>query len=222
MVLVGALVVAWSLLLKSLSSAGFLISWHQDLRSGLEWHFLTGSVLASWTFYYMIDHWGLSQGYFLVTGLPLGIIVCVSALAVLMENEKRRLLLAGLFGLFAFLSMSFIEAQRLGKQGYGTLERILLPMAGLAIATFILWRLTRKGRIFQGLSMLALIPAMVLGAAIPLDTGGLVGQTSYWKADRAPEVKEGAGNWVSRAEQEAMVWLRENSYEVAIYEIPRR
>ncbi|MFW2335263.1 hypothetical protein [Ilumatobacter sp.] len=190
----------------------------RSTRADLVNWWLSGAILAGFAASLVVDHVGLSQVWFVLSVVPFGATLTVHAFLQLTESWQRRpraaLVAAGLgVGSVVMLVVDYTVRARQRAGDFGALERVLVPLVVVGAFTLVVglicWRLSGVRQI----PVLGLLLVAVVGVAIPGQIVSNVRAAYRWVGPVAEPSVEEAGDYVTRGELEAMVWLREHSEE---------
>ncbi len=184
---------------------------------------LSAALVAAWGAYLLIDHSGLSQAYFLMSAAPLSAVLSVWLLSsVSLDLPMRtRVVVVGLgVGAAVAVLASWIVPRVVGDAAdVGAPDRLLVPLAtaagvGAALAA-AWWFASRRVRLAPMVGPTIAVAA-VIGMAVPGYVQAVATQIERTLAPTPVVVDEESALFVTRAEQEAALWVRDNLPDDAI------
>lgn len=203
---------AWLVASHAVRLVGLGLLIHPATRRDPAAWWLAGAALGGWAATLLVDHPSLGQLYFLITANAFGAVLTAWLLAVVTPSGQRGLRLV-LTGSSAGAVLAWGARRSFTGGDRGELERIALPLllavVALVVGTSLVLLLRSRGLATRGVGLCLLMSALV-GAAIP---GAVEASARSLQAavQSAPAVDTTSPWFVSAAEQEAALWLREHS-----------
>jgi hypothetical protein len=206
---------------ESVRLIGLGVLARQRTRRDLAGWLLAGAVVAGWGAFFVLDHVGYSQAYFLITAVPAGAALTawllVDAVGARPAREAVPVIAAGL-GIGVVTSLVAIGAaeQVLALPGGGMLDLVATPLvvvAAVAAVSAFLWRRLRSSGLVGPLG-LALAISIVIGIASAPAVSTIAGRlVRFGSTPGAAAVDTAAAGFVTAGELHAARWLRDNSAE---------
>lgn len=209
----------WLIAGQATRVAGAGLVFHPRARTDPVAWWLLGATAAGWTGYLALAQSGLSQGYFVVTAIPAGAAATTWLLVCCLGNAPRNLRLLALgsglaAGALAVVLVRGAMDARSRAAGYGSLESTMLPLILIGIIGMVGWLAWRRfgGAMRRTGLGTALLLASLIGMSLPPALGA-IGGTLAESVETPPAVTASTNGYLSRAEQEGMLWLRNVSGE---------
>jgi hypothetical protein len=213
-----AVAVVWLLGFQAILLVGLVaLAFPSTRRDPVAW-WLAGALSAGWFMFLTLDLMSGNQLYFLRLALPFGAILTSWMVVVAVDKFSlgRRLAYMGAgLGIGAAAAMAAVSATTTAgrSDSFGMIDEVLLPLVVVLIVggiAFLGWRsLTRHLKIPA--AWLALALAFVIGISLPTSINLVASRVTRWTQPVTYSLDPKSGEFLSPLEQQAAVWLHENS-----------
>ncbi|TDO45847.1 hypothetical protein EV643_112175 [Kribbella sp. VKM Ac-2527] len=207
-----AILVGYYLLLNSARLLSLLGTATSPARRDPAYWWVAGCVAAGTTITLVFSHTGYSEFHFLRTVTALGVVGAVAVASTLIDETTRwRPILAAAgaaFGVAMLTRLFWFEVTDVVTPVVRAYVALLLPAQLVAVAAVIIIVLTKNRS--RSLVLLQVI-AVVIAAALPNQVV-VFGRNLYHAVTHQPVVADkNDRTYLTAAEQEAMIWLRQNA-----------
>lgn len=194
---------------------GFMLWRRPSTRREPVLWFLSACWIAGWAATFAVDHIGLSQNYFARTVVPIGAILTAWLTSALLHEDERpraEIITTGiLLGIGLHLGWKHLWSLIERLMDIGALDRVVLPAVSLIAVAAIVLIGSRYNRALRYVATGSVASIAVLSLTIvPTFDAVVIGIRNAFDARPEP-VDANASLYVSAAEQEAAMWLREAS-----------
>jgi hypothetical protein len=190
-------------------------------RDPVAW-WLAGTYAAGWGAFFLIDQAGFGQAYFALTAIPAGAVLSCWFLSILLDRVQPRQRAAAIgtgfvLGTLTSLAVRGAVAGRSTSPAYGPVESALLPVVLVSVVGIVaIVALRASDRQPSGSGAAPVIGVVFV---LSLSFAPAIGEISRLGGSlltEQPAASESSANFVSRDEQEAMLWLRDNTPSDAV------
>ncbi len=213
-----AVTIVWLLGSQAIRLAGLVgLVYPETRRDPAAW-WLAGALSAGWFVFFVLDLSSAGELYFLHLSLPFGAIL-TSWMVVVAVDEfslSRRLVYMGVgLGAGAVAAIAAVSATTAAgrSDAFGMIDRVIVPLAVVLVVggvAFLGWRsLTR--RLGISAAWLAVALTFVIGISLPTSIDHVASRITRWTQPVTHTLNPESTEFLSPLEQEAVVWLGENS-----------
>lgn len=179
---------------------------------------LAGALSAGWFAFLAFDLSSGGQLYFFHLSLPFGAVLTSWMVVAAVDRftvGRRIAYLSGGMAVGAAAAIAAVSAVSAASrsEASGSIDHVLLPIAvvlSVAAATTVGWRYL-SGRLGLPAGWLALALAFAIGISLPTSLGEATSVVYRWAQPIQHNLNPDSFEYLSPLEQQAMVWLNENS-----------